>query len=329
MKINIITPLLAVVSALCTTSCGNPEQKIRLKVIDESGTPIKDAKCMACWWKDVFARDTTNGDGIVEFTGRTGLSQTHVMAEVPGYYPARCYRFLMDTTKGRPAARWEPWPVELTFVMKKIIRPHPMYFVTEMNGGPSVPIPEKKLEQEYGYDLIERDWLAPHGKGKMADFLLTASHEKPGDTVNQPNGWIRLRFSNPQDGVIEYKNASFGGSILEGPHEAPESGYQAEFKFPNWFDDAIQTLRKEHKWSPSMYVFRIRTVTDPSGKVVSSRYGKLPGGIHGWLSPRRPSVVLTYYLNGADNDRGLEWDMKNNLFKDLQGKCALMDGNRP
>ena len=329
MKANIVTVLLAVMAAVCTTSCGNPEQKIRLKVVNEAGDPVKDAKCMAGWWKDVFADGVTDSKGIVEFTGRTGVSETYVKAQVPGHYDSVVYRFMMDYTKGRPAARWEPWPVELTFVMKKIVRPHPMYFVTKHDGALNPTIPEKALDQEFGYDLIERDWVAPHGKGKTADFLLTASHEKPGDKGNQPNGWIRLRFSNPQDGVIEYKNASSGGSILEGPHEAPETGYLPEFKFPNWFDDATQNLRKEHEWSLPMYVFRVRTVTDPNGKVISSRYGKLPGGIYGWLSLRRPRIEMTYYLNGTDNDRGLEWDMKNNLFKDLQGKCFLMNGNKP
>lgn len=246
MKTNIVGVLFAALATLSTTSCGNPKQKIRLKVTDEAGAPIKDAKCMACWWKDVGARDSTNGDGLVEFTGQTGLSETLVQAEVAGCYKSDCYTFLMGFTPKKTGNRWEPWPVELTFVMKKIIRPHPMYFVTKMDGASSVAIPGQKQDQEFGYDIIERDWIAPHGKGKVADFLITASLETPGDTAYDPHGWVRLRFTNLQDGIIEYKNASSGGSILQGPHEAPEAGYQPEMKFANWFDAATQELRNQH-----------------------------------------------------------------------------------
>ena len=329
MKTNIAITLLAVLAPLSTTSCGKPEQKIRLKVEDEAGKPVAGAACAACWWRDVFARATTDAKGIVEFQGETGLYQTHVWADASGYYRSSCYRFLMDTTKGRTAARWEPWPVELTFVMKKIVRPHPMYFITKCDTIGKTVYPEKALEKQHGYDLIERDWVAPHGKGKVADFLITGSLETPGDTSLSPKSWVALKFSNPQDGIIEYKNASSGGSDLQGPHEAPETGYLSEFKFPNWFDDVTQNLGKEHKWSLPMYVFRVRTVTDKEGRIVSARYGKLLGGIEGNNYYKLPGMFMTYYLNGADNDRGLEWDMKNNLFKDLQGKCSLMGGNKP
>jgi hypothetical protein len=236
----------------------------------------------------------------------------------------------MDTSKGKPGARWEPWPVELNFVMKRIVRPHPMYFWTNEGGQYSqIFFPNNDFKSQHGYDLIERDWVSPHGKGKVIDFLISGYHETPGDTSFSPKSWVTLKFNNPQDGIIEYKNASSGGSILEGPHEAPETGYQPEFKFPNWFDDATQNLRKERKWSLPVYVFRVRTVTDKNGRIESARYGKIMGSIRGGLYYKRPGMHMTYYLNGTDNDRGLEWDMKNNLFKDLDGKFNEVNWGKP
>lgn len=183
MKPNVVTSLLAALVALCTTSCGNPEQKIRLQVSDELGRPVRDASCKACWWKDVFAYGTTDAKGFVEFTGRTGLTETHVMADAPGYYPARCYKFLMGFTPKKVGNRWEPWPVELTFVMKKIVRPHPMYFWTNEGGQDSqIFFPANDFKEPHGYDLIERDWVAPNGHGKVVDFLISGYHETPGDT---------------------------------------------------------------------------------------------------------------------------------------------------
>lgn len=238
MKISIVGAFLVALATLCSTSRGNPEQKIRLKVTDQGGTPIEDAKCTVGWWKDVFVRDTTNADGIVELQGRTGMTDTMVRATASGYYKSEVIRFLMDTSKGRPATRWEPWPVELTFVMKKIIRPHPMYFVTSTDDN-ILFMPPGDFGTSHGYDLIERDWIAPQGKGKVADFRIAVRQQTPGDVTYSPKGWTIIKFSNPHDGIIEYTNAATGGSILQGPHEAPLDGYHPEASFANWRDEAV------------------------------------------------------------------------------------------
>ncbi len=334
MKKKSIIRLLCGLILPALAHCGEPEQKFRVTVTDEAGKPMSGVPCKAFFerqkeeGKNPFypVNGTTDARGVVELQGETIWYQSSVEAKLDGCYPCFAAKHWAQKNIG---GKWQPWPVELNFTMRKIIRPHPMYFYTEYDGRSSVPIPDKKLDREFGYDLIERDWVSPHGKGKTADFLITASHQKPGDTGDYPNGTYHLKFSNRGDGIIEYKNASSGGSILEGPHEAPEVGYLPEFEFRNWLDEEAEKLRKDGKWSLPMYVFRIRTVTTPDGKIVSARYGKLRGGVLGWLSLRRPVVKLTYYLNGTDNDRGLEWDMKNNLFKDLQGKCSLMGGNKP
>lgn len=71
--------------ALCAVSCGAPEQKLRIRVTDESGAPLKDDACMGGWWKDVFVHGATNMDGIVELTGRTGRHETLAKATIEGY----------------------------------------------------------------------------------------------------------------------------------------------------------------------------------------------------------------------------------------------------
>ncbi len=296
-----------------TLSCGAPEQKIRVRVTDDQGQPVKDAPCTAGWWKDNFIHGHTDATGQAEFTGRTGFYESFVKAEVPGYYMAKEYRHMMTQRNGD---HWEPWPVEVNLVLKRMVRPHPM-FVCENGGKSSILIPEKRLDHEFGYDLIERDWVQPYGKGKTADFRITTSLDTPGDTQFEPHGSVTLKFTNPQDGIIEYPNAATGGSLLQGPHEAPETGYRTEWKYVNW--NATPPAKGAIPWSPSLFVFRVRSVVDTHGHIASARYGKLMGILDGGLYYRNPKVYMTYYLNGTDNDRGLEWDMKNNLFKDLEG----------
>jgi hypothetical protein len=71
--------------ALCAVSCGAPEQKLRIRVTDESGTPLKDVACMGGWWKDVFVHGVTDQDGIVELTGQTRRHETLAKATIEGY----------------------------------------------------------------------------------------------------------------------------------------------------------------------------------------------------------------------------------------------------
>jgi hypothetical protein len=68
-----------------------------------------------------------------------------------------------------------------------------------------------------------------------------------------------------------------------------------------------------------VYVFRIRTEVNDEGEVESAHYGKIDGRIVGWLPQASPGILMTYYLNGTINDRGLEWDRKNNLMRDNRG----------
>ena len=71
--------------ALCAVSCGAPEQKLRIRVTDESGAPLKDVACMGGWWKDVFVHGGTDQDGIVELTGQTRRHETLAKATIEGY----------------------------------------------------------------------------------------------------------------------------------------------------------------------------------------------------------------------------------------------------
>ena len=67
------------------------------------------------------------------------------------------------------------------------------------------------------------------------------------------------------------------------------------------------------------YFFRVRIKKDDRGNIFSALYGKISGDfnqedggyvVRGWLS-------FTYYLNPTLNDRNMEFNSKQNLFKNL------------
>jgi len=294
----------------------DPLQKFRITVLDVSGNPMEGVPCHAYFHPntpDTNGMDTkmetgkTDGSGTVDLSGKTIWYYSSADAELPGYYTSSVNDFW---TLKRNGDHWEPWPVEVKLVMKKIIRPHPMYAAEN-----DIFFPDAKKYGPVGYDLLEMDWVAPAGKGKTADFVLEGTLQNPADKTEDPRGWLRLSFPHPGDGIQRAELSEAGWSELVGPHEAPEAGYLPEWKFQTWENE--EDAQAGNVKPKQVYVFRVRTVLDKDGKVVSARYGKIPEQMNASLFHMRPGVILKYYLNGTDNDRGLEWDMKTNLFQDL------------
>ena len=65
------------------------------------------------------------------------------------------------------------------------------------------------------------------------------------------------------------------------------------------------------------YFFRVRTKKDDQGKIVSALYGKIYGDINFDFFSPKTIVAFTYYLNPELNSRNMEFDPKQNLFKNL------------
>jgi hypothetical protein len=306
-----------IVLAISLTACGHPEQKFAITVTDESGKPAEGIECKA-WFKkagegtsikDYFVTGKTNAAGMVELTGDTTWGPTSVEASKDGYYPSTAGD---HWTVSRNAGRWEPWPVEVKLVMKKAGNPKPMY-VVQFDGQQWLDFPKKQLGR-FGFDLMAGDWVSPYGVGKVADFILKGVRENHDGNSQYPKGTILLSFSNPEDGMVSLKE--HGGSILVGPGVAPEGGYQNHWEFVNWKPHPTEASLVTWDFNDEVHLFRVRTKVDESGNLISAHYGKIHGRILGRMSKIAPRILMTYYLNGTPNDRGLEWDMKTNLIQD-------------
>jgi hypothetical protein len=170
------------------------------------------------------------------------------------------------------------------------------------------------VDRPCGFDLETSDWVAPWGKGKVADFIMTLTRRYENRDDFEVN--VTLSFSNPLDGIQEANlPAQFRGSEFIWPRQAPETGFNPKYS-------ARFGVKPGHDYYGSAfeedaYFFRVRT-QERNGQIVSALYGKIKGGIR--LEGRETGtciVAFTYYLNPTLLDRNVEWDTKRNLLTGL------------
>ncbi|RXK55071.1 hypothetical protein ESB00_03995 [Oleiharenicola lentus] len=319
---------LALLSLMALTACAqirHPTQ-ITFKVVDDLGSPVTAGIVRAStfsYWKsgEGFGRDVNehykasiNKDGIAVLEG-SSLRGSLAYGVYPegNYYPGFGgeYRF-----KQVENGRWEPWNPQVEIVVPRIVNPIPLYARRYgLHERASLPI-----EGAVGFDLVVSDWVPPYGKGKTADFIFDYRTIVP--LVDEQKAFecvLNLTFMNPGDGIVS-RQASPARRLIQLPRQAPEEGYE-----PKWtkrfgrLTDVSDLL--PHERENLNYFFRVRTVLDSSGKVVSAHYGKIYGDI---VFDAVRHLRFTYYINPTPLDRNLEFNPKRNLFSErLTGTDAI------
>jgi hypothetical protein len=259
-----------------------------VKAIDEDSNPIVGANVSVQY---TLPTETNSGDqtygevkGMTDINGMFGASHTDsssglgVTVGKADYYTTHIgHQFYFDDKNRHPS---------FTILLKKIGKPIAMY----AKQIDSITFPE--FNKTIGYDLMAGDWVAPYGKGVNPDFLFTENHPdaKSGYTFT-------ISFPHPGDGIQGFtRDWNLGVSGLLSSREAPIDGYQPKY-------DQTQMPNPDR-----IYYFRVRTVLDHQGKVVSTHYGKIYGDF----------MQFRYYLNPTMNDRSIEFDPKQNLLGGLQ-----------
>jgi len=289
-----------------------PVAKATIKVVDELGNPIEGAKVsigfqlskgfMEQGIKDVSESGITGSDGVFSASHRTAIDIAFG-AEKQGYYESYG-KYHFTTSK---IGRWQPWNPEFTLVLRKIGNPVPMYACQLKTI--TLPYANKKI----GFDLIEYDWVSPYGKGKHADFIFRL--EGKYNNEYEFDNTLTLTFANKFDGIQLVTEDLKFGSQFKLPRFAPETGYQNiltryESRTPG------QPYKSDSK-EDNNYIFRIRS-EEKNGKLLRAMYGKFQGDINfGVDRTRKVSITFTPYLN-PDYSRNLEFDPKQNLYKDLK-----------
>ena len=300
-----------------------PTAKFTIKVVDENNLPVEGANVGVGYyspkkfgWGSTSAGDKglTDADGIFISKGETEQLVSYG-ARKEGYYSSR-YKFDKFTgVEGIIGFRkWQPWNPVLTIKLKKKINPVSLYATRTL---PLIEWP--KTTKKVAYDLIERDWVIPYGKGVARDFIFTLEQERA-NSGDDYKVIFKVDFSNSGDGIISVYQDKNSGSALRLDHLAPDNGYSSGLvlsyeKLPDKF------YRSGHgdERTDQNYYFRIRTKLNEEGNVVSAYYGKIHDGFNFSKIPRKGKNLLgfTYYLNPNENDRNLEFDPEKNLFKSL------------
>lgn len=301
LKMKITMKLIWFLSILIVTCAkaqeSNDTWKVDLTVLDDNGLPFPDAGVSIQYSiptqigeqeRDAEVTGVTDANG--KFFGShvdTGSISINLHIGKAGYYPVGVVYELAG--KHSP----EKWDLHPTWTLKKIINPIPMY---AKNLRLLMPVFDKPA----GFDFLAGDWVTPYGKGTNTDILFTGHKENP--KLKYYDYMLTVSFPNSGDGIQEFRvpHTRFPrqGSALRSSQQAPAAGYQ-----PQWVLPKVSQRDEERN-----YYFRVRTVLDERGNVKSALYGKIYGDF----------MQFRYFLNPTPNDRNVEFDPKQNLFKSFK-----------
>jgi hypothetical protein len=272
-----------------------PTWKVTLKVVDETGLPVINANAVVDYQSNDQFSGLTDTNGIFVASHKDKSYALAFDVKKDGYYSV-WQRYEMGWAYQYNEAKWNP---TIEIVLKRIIKPIPMY-AKRIDAEP--PTNGKPV----GYDLMVGDWVGPYGKGVTTDILFTREYNRK--SLQDYDYKLTVSFPKAGDGIQEfpvpYKNME--GSALRSPHEAPTNGYQPQIVRLN-VSHPGQKLIFDYDEN-RVYFFRTRTVLDENGNVKSALYGKIYGDF----------MQFKYYLNPTINDRNIEFDSKQNLMKNLK-----------
>lgn len=300
----------------------NYTMRLTARVIDENGKslvgfPIHIGIHNVNDYKDQYNdfRGKTNAEGkfSVEGMGR-GLAKIEVKKD--GYYVSQktvtCYEGTPEQI--RKTGKFFPWDPVVDVMVKQVGRPIPMIV---RSGDRSKSWLKPKIEQigkELRWDIVEGDWLPPHGKGKEADLIL--KFDSFYESESNKSAKVSIKFANSNDGLLPLRILRGKESLLKHPREAPIQGYATR--------EIELSSKVSEDWrlnnnSPKAYFLRVRTQKNESGKVTSALYGKITVPFRLYppvVRHRLPLLHFDYYLNPTPNSRNLEFDQINNLAPD-------------
>jgi hypothetical protein len=293
---------------------GLPIARVNLHIIDENNLPVSGAQIKLGFIDSSTHQENaqsglTDNQGLFSAQGPcNGILGCEISKN--GYYngwPSFSYFYTIKD------GHWQPWDQTYTTVFRKVGNPIAMY---AKKVGAKIPA---AINEHCGFDLEAADWVAPYGNGQVADFSVTVTNLQY-TSDNDSNASATITFPNDGDGIQETQlPAEFAQSVFKWPRQAPDTGYQPKLEAHRlWVNPRNgQTQSVNTANENQAYFFRVRTVMK-DGHIISALYGKIQGGV--FIGPNKGQngiVGFTYYLNPTPNDRNMEFDPNQNLFKNL------------
>lgn len=272
---------------------------VGLSVVDMAGKPIPGAKAMFRVFTTLdkcykVVRDTDE-DGYCEISGKTRGEVTVVVTK-EGYYTsygALEYRDLKWEESVREH-KWTHGIVKSRISMKPVLNPQ-----KHVCGGLLMKRPPA-LNSPLPFDVFQRDWCAPFGKGTVPDFLITcyettnavgrsvrgmrirAGHCADGFVLRRIDQWSKFKYDLNADECAKFSKEIRQGTVL-GENGKPECA---------------------EEFTPGNYlIFRVRTQTNEVGRIVKANYGTI-----GESLDFQGDLTLNAHVNPKVNDTSLEYD---------------------
>lgn len=295
MKRLLITFVLLCVSSL--GACAGPgipglqTKVVSFRIIDPEGNPIPGAKL------ETSRIGSGSNSGIADESGSVSFllsseASLFVDASAGGYHrtAGEIWRGgIYKGPQGNLVAR--KIPDSFTIILKPVLDPVPMVHHIVMETLPAINEP-------IGFDLEACDWVAPHGRGKITDFIFHFD-----DTLRNEvelSGTLVLSFPNKGDGIqlfeAPYPFSMAYGSNLAPPHQAPLHGYQPRMEL---FDENAAGSGPSGRTANNQHaLFRTRSFIDPGGIIRKACYGYILGDIKFQpRNPRGPYIQFKYVFN--------------------------------
>lgn len=268
---------------------------IGLAVVDDSGKPVANAT-VGMGVSDSHgqkAAGVTDSNGM--FSARLKMmGSLYVRAEMDGYYKTSGYPW-----DGPTRSRMVPPVNVFTVVLKRIKSP-----VAMLKRDLSLELPALGLP--CGLDLAVGDWVAPQGKGMVADMYVQGIKQ-----LQDYRNWefrCLWQFTNG-NGVVKHqypgRQSLAVQSRLIPPPVAPSDGYTTVYEFLKSYHAGEGT--HESAGPDEHLLFRVRTVTNATGEVVSANVGWIESAID--LEGRGTQTLylyMHYYFNPDPSSRSLE-----------------------
>jgi len=302
------------------------EGRVTIRAVDENGNPVANAKATVQFVlgvpggglgnekiSNVEGLTDTNGICVLTGNGDEGTVGAAVLKE--GYYGSGGHG-VEFTNVDLISHRWLPWNPTITAILQKKGIQVPMYArrVDEIK----IPVKDKPV----GFDLEIGDWVAPYGKGETSDFVFEVNVAPPQWRTNWlgtsrrlyviRDNKMTLNFSDDGDGIQTVAAMPYG---LRLPRRAPLDGYEPQLTKREYSSNGRTPAHSDYDRNAN-YFFRVRTKKDAQGNIVSALYGKIYGEFNNVASGDK--ISFTYYLNPEPNSRNMEFNPKQNLFKNLK-----------
>lgn len=207
--------------------------------------------------------------------------------------------------------RWLPWNPTIPVVLREVRDPIPMYVKSIYAILPKGVF--------VGFDCLVGEFLPPVGKGEIADFNVLVEQDGVLTKDRKYRKRMVLRAASEDGGFVFM--ASHLGSAFKSEYQAPLDEYSATVDFYEEYPPESAGKPKVAPFDSNKHmVFRSRVKKDDKGNVVEAFHGKVYGTMEYGRNARSKTdaesmVKFLYYFNPTPNDRNIEFDGRNNLFK--------------